>query len=347
MRILLVLAVVLALGGAVAGLTALASETEGPQGLQGIQGIKGIQGVAGLMGEQGPAGDQTCQTCHNETTMLLSKSLQWGQSGHGTGTSYGRGTSASCAGCHASEGFTVRVETGVAFDSLEEGISGPTPQNCRTCHDIHTDYTEDDWGLSTEGAVTLLVAGQVFDGGEGNLCASCHQPRRGILEDYAAVDGMVSITSTHWGPHHGVEANTLLGIGGWGEAGEPAPGHYAMEDDIVAEDTCVTCHLGPNDNHTFAPDEDNCQVACHEDVEDFDFNYENVQEDVQALFDELGELLEAIGIMHDGHPVVGDYTEAQAGALWNYLWILEDGSLGVHNSEYMKGLLEVGIAALQ
>lgn len=348
MRILLVLAVVLALGGAVAGLTALASETEGPQGTQGIQGMQGIQGVAGLMGEQGPAGDQTCQSCHNETTLLLSKSLQWGKSGHGIGTSYGRGTSTSCAGCHASEGFTVRVETGVAFDSLEEGIVGPTPQNCRTCHDIHTDFTEDDWGLATVAPLTLLVAGQVFDGGEGNLCASCHQPRRGFVEDYAAVDGMVDINSSHWGPHHGVEATMLLGTGGWGEAGEPTPGHYAMEDDIVTEDTCVTCHLGPNDDHTFAPDEASCQIEeCHADVEDFDFNYENVQEDVQALYDELGELLEAAGLQHDGHPVQGLWPEAQAGALWNWIFVMEDGSLGVHNSEYTKQLLEDGIAALQ
>ncbi len=347
MRILLVLAVVLALGGAVAGLTALASETEGPQGLQGIQGI---QGVAGLMGGQGPAGDQTCQTCHNETTDLVAKSMQWELSTHGTGETWAsRGPRASCAGCHASEGLTARIETGVAFDSLPDDFPNATKQNCRTCHDIHTDFTEDDWGLSTDEAVTLLVSGQVFDGGAGNLCASCHQPRRGFLESYGVVDGMVDVNSSHWGPHHGVEANTLLGIGGYGEPGEPTPGHYAEnEDGVVTEGTCATCHLGPNQIHTFEPTEASCQIeACHDDVDDFDFNYENVQEDVQALLDELGELLEVAGLQHDGHPVQGLWPEAQAGALWNWIFVQEDQSLGVHNSEYIKALLEDSIAALQ
>jgi hypothetical protein len=158
---------------------------------------------------------------------------------------------------------------------------------------------------------------------------------------------MVNVNSTHWGSHHGAQAAVLLGIGGAGEPGEPAPGHYAVEDDIVAEDTCQTCHMGPNQRHDWAPDEDYCQVACHEDIDDFDFNYENVQEEVQALFDELGELLETAGLQHDGHPVVGDYPEAQAAALWNWIFVMEDGSLGVHNSEYVKRLLEDGIAALQ
>lgn len=344
MKRILVLAFLLALGGAVAVLVACAG-TDGSEGPEGPQGLQGVQGVAGAIGLAGPAGDVSCQTCHNETTLILSKRLQWDESGHGTGTAYGRGTSASCAGCHSSEGFTVRVETGVAFDSLDDGIPNPTPQNCRTCHDIHTDYTEDDFDLSTTDPVTLLVSGAVFDGGEGNLCASCHQPRREFPE---AVDGLIDVNSSHWGPHYGVETTMLLGIGGYGELGEPTPGHYAEEDDLVAEDTCVTCHLGPDQNHTLEPDEDYCTVECHSDVEDFDFNYENVQEDVQAMLDELGELLEAAGLQHDGHPVVGMYPEAQAGALWNWILIgTGDGSLGVHNSEYTKRLLEDGIAALQ
>ena len=95
--------------------------------------------------------------------------------------------------------------------------------------------------------------------------------------------------------------------------------------------------------HTFAPTLKGCQ-SCHEGLTTFDRH--DVQTEIQALLDELEELLEAAGVMHDGHPVVGDFTEAKVGALFNYLFVLEDGSLGVHNSYYAKKLLEDSIADL-
>ena len=63
------------------------------------------------------------------------------------------------------------------------------------------------------------------------------------------------------------------------------------------------------------------------------------------MLEELGGLLEAKGLLHDGHPVLGTYPEAQAGALWNYIAVTEDGSLGVHNADYLEQLLQVGIDA--
>jgi hypothetical protein len=344
MRIILGLAFILALVGAATGLVALLSEAEGPQGPQGAQGLQGEVGATGLIGPQGPAGDEACQTCHNETTLIFLNKLWWEQSGHGTGESYVRGTRSSCAGCHSSEGFIELVVAGIQPNEVEEGIAMPTPPNCRTCHWIHNDFTEDDFALTTTDPVTFFVSGDVFDGGSGTLCANCHQPRRGFPE---AENGEVEVSSTHWGSHHGAQAAVLIGVGGAGEPGEPAPGHYAVEDEQVAEDTCATCHMGPNQYHDWAPDEDYCQIECHEDIEDFDFNYENVQDDVHALFDELGELLEAAHMLHDGHPVVGFYPKAQAAALWNYIIVLEDGSYGVHNSEYTKRILEEGIEAFK
>ena len=237
-----------------------------------------------------------------------------------------------------------RAATGMLADEFEEGTPNPSPVNCRTCHSVHTDYTEDDWALATTDPATFYLTGDVYDGGSGTLCANCHQPRRGFPEPEE--DGLIE-ASSHFGPHHSIQAAIILGVGGAGEPGEPAPGHYAVEDEMVAEDTCVTCHMGPDFNHFWEPDEDYCQIQCHEDIEDFDFNYENVQDDVHALFDELGELLEHAGLYHDGHPVAGNYPPAQAIALWNYITVLEDGSFGVHNSEYTKRLLEDGIEALK
>jgi hypothetical protein len=52
-------------------------------------------------------------------------------------------------------------------------------------------------------------------------------------------------------------------------------------------------------------------------------------------------------LLEAGNPVVGTYPEEQAGALWNYIRVEEDRSLGVHNSAYIKALLQAGIDALK
>jgi len=306
-----------------------------------LAGCAGSEGPAGPQGEQGPPGEPgatTCTDCHDSTTTILGIQGQWATSAHGSGTSYARGTRSSCAGCHAGEGFTAMVDAGLDWDTVETGVARPTRQTCRTCHEIHTTYTDSDWALTTTDAVTLIALGETFDGGDGNLCANCHQPRRAMDE---AVDGMVEV-GDHWGPHHGVEAAVLLGVGGTGVDG--SPGAHAT----MVADTCVSCHVGEGKNHTFAPAVTAC-TGCHADAEDFDIN--GTQTEVEELLAELEGLLEAKGMLLDGEPVEGDgvyYAEADAKALWNYILIaLEDGSDGVHNPTYVKALLEASIEWLQ
>ncbi len=294
--------------------------------------------------------EEACAACHNDSDQLVfAKSIQWETSGHGEGTSYLRGTSASCAGCHAGGGFTEMVAAGITNpEDVQEGQTNPTPQNCRTCHEIHTTYTDADWSLTTTKPVMLFASGQTFDGGKGNLCASCHQPRR----DMVAENGMVNVNSTHWGPHHGPQSAMLLGIGGAGVTGKPAA-HYSM-----VEDTCVTCHL-VNEVHTMAPNVQACQ-SCHADAADFDIG--GLQTEVEEMLGELTVLLSDKHMLetaahepyHTGmqledlHPVVGDYPEAEAAALWNWIFIsTEDSSHGVHNPSYTKALLEYSIGALR
>ena len=159
----------------------------------------------------------------------------------------------------------------------------------------------------------------------------------------AVEDGIVNVSSTHWGPHHGPQSTVLLGIGGALASGSPSM-HYTL-----VEDGCPQCHLADG-NHLFSPALNRqaitaCQT-CHTDAENFDIN--GLQTEVKALIVELEHLLEAEGLLHDGHPLVGEYPEAKAGALWNYIMLqIEDGSNGVHNPAYTKALLEASIEALQ
>lgn len=310
----------------------------GATGPAGPAGETGAEGPAGPAGESATTAELSCIECHDDTTMLTGKSTAWGDSLHGTGEAYVRAGSASCAGCHSGGAFTAMIEAGITPDAVEAGDPDPTRQDCRACHEVHTTYTTADWALTTTAPVAMYAfEGETYDGGEGNLCATCHEARRGMD---AAVDGMVEVTSTHWGPHHGPQSSMMLALAGGGDVSGSASVHYSQ-----VEDTCVTCHLGDGADHTFEPGVASCQ-ACHSGAEDFDIG--GVQTETQAMLDELGAALTAKGMLdEEGTMVVGIYPEAEAAALWNWIYVgLEDKSLGVHNPSYTKALLQAGLDAL-
>ena len=278
-----------------------------------------------------------CMACHNDTTVITGKQTSLSDAVHGIGEAYGRGTRAGCAGCHSGGAFSEMVAAGLTPDTVAAGDPNPTRQSCRTCHQVHTSYTTADWALETTAPVALYAFEETtFDGGKGNLCANCHQPRRVIAA--ADPNDNIAITSTHWGPHHGPQSAMLLGTGGAGDVAGSPSFHYRL-----AGDTCVTCHIGADASHSFESVSASC-TECHAEDEDLG----GAQDAIAAQIAELHDLLEAKGLYHDGHPVVGEYPAAQAQALWNYIFIaVEDGSLGTHNAPYTKALLEASIAALQ
>jgi len=217
--------------------------------------------------------------------------------------------------------------------------SNPSRIDCRACHQVHTSYTGDDWALETTAAVPLYAfEGVTFDGGMGNLCANCHQPRRAFP---AATDGKVKVDSTHWGAHHGPVASMLMGVG----AGGGVEGKPSMHVTTV-ENTCVACHMGGDAAaHSFTPNVTACQ-ACHADAKNFDIN--GVQTEIKAKLEEVKAALIAKGLLDaEGTIVVGDYPEAQAAALWNFLLVEEDKSMGVHNSTYANAMLDAALEALK
>jgi hypothetical protein len=278
-----------------------------------------------------------CMECHDDTTLITGKQTGISMAVHGTGTAFDyAGGRASCTGCHSGASFSAMIAAGQMPNEVE-AVTDVTRPDCRACHQIHTSYTSADWALETIAPVVeYAFEDVVYDGGQGNLCANCHQPRRTIAAPDA--DGNITVTSTHWGPHHGPQSAMLLGVGGAGAVEGAASYHYRL-----VGDTCVTCHIGENDSHTFLSVDSACD-ACHDEADDIGGS----QDAVQALITELHDLLEAKGLYHDGHPVVGTYPAAEAEALWNYIFIdVEDGSLGTHNPVYTRDLLNASIAALQ
>ncbi len=306
-----------------------------------------------VVSDDGGVSDASCSDCHNDTTLIVSKEVQWEASLHGSGMTFER-NGADCAICHTSEGFTERI-AGDTFE-ISADIQNSSPINCRTCHNIHDTYTSTDWALTTTEPVTFELTGDTYDLGNSNLCASCHQPRPSYDIPQAG-EGDVEITSTRFGPHHGPQSSMIVGVGGFGDEYTGSNVHY----DAV-NNGCISCHMtdgaygkqagGHTMNVTYEYHGETVEylagcTGCHTDIESFDRN--GVQAEVEELLEEARGLLVAQGLIdgESGSGIAGTFTSEQAGALWNYKTVEEDRSNGIHNPGFTKYLLETAIDALK
>jgi hypothetical protein len=329
-----------------AGLIMSGCTKEGPQGPAGEDGADGADGLDG---------EEQCGTCHDMSTDVKARILQWENSGHALNGNFER-NGASCAGCHTNEGFNDVLENNGEDMIASATMSNPTPVGCRTCHKIHETYTPSDWQLKGADPVTLIVGGET-DQGTGNTCANCHQARDAGIIGSTPGEGEVTITSPYWGPHHGTQANMIAADGGFEIPGDMS---YTTGPHSSMEGGCVTCHMAEpygvqSGGHQMAmgyayhgstvPNTAGCE-DCHEGIESFDFA--GTQTDVQEMLDELEVELLARGLMdEDHHAVPGTYPTNEAGAVYNFLFVKEDWSLGVHNHRYAKALLANTLADLQ
>jgi nitrate/TMAO reductase-like tetraheme cytochrome c subunit len=305
--------------------------------------------VATSSGSTADADAAPCAACHNDSTLIAGKATQWADSTHGTGEAYLRGTSASCAGCHSGGGFSLRIAAGQDPGQVTAGDPNPTRQDCRACHQIHTSYTGVDWALETTSAVNLFkIPGATFDGGDGNLCAQCHQPRSNAP---VPSGGQITGISSHWGPHHGPQSSVMLGVGGF----TASPGAPASHYNLLG-DTCVDCHMGgagANANHSYEPQLSVCK-GCHTTATSFDVD--GFQTHVQAQADAIKDELVSLGALscsvdsegvESCAPSVTSAPENVGKALWNWDIIAkDDGSKGVHNPAYVQAMLDEAAAQL-
>ena len=285
-----------------------------------------------------PAGPTTCFNCHgDDNTAVLLAGRQWENSLHSTGENIDRNSS-SCAYCHTNEGFVSLIETGTKISP-----ETPTGIGCFTCHAPHTTGS---LGLRTDESYSL-ENGVSVDIGKGNLCVNCHHSRRNV--NTYVYDGVKM--SSHYGPHYSNQADMLAGTGGYEYSGvtySNSPHTIQVE----TEDGCVACHMEVADRyvmgghsmnleweeeeHTDACD----QPGCHGDIGTF--NYKGAQTTVDSLLTELKDKLLAGNLIdEEGHPISRVVATADsAGALYNYKFVEEDKSKGIHNTDYAIQLLE-------
>jgi hypothetical protein len=100
-------------------------------------------------------------------------------------------------------------------------------------------------------------------------------------------------------------------------------------DDVDLVDACRNCH-GPVDSFDFARiDYDGDGVV------------EGVQTEVDGLMDDLAMMLPPLN--EPTVEVTADFTPAELKAAFNYTFVMEDGSHGVHNTSYAVGILKAAI----
>ena len=258
----------------------------------------------------------------------------------------------SCSFCHSGNSFRDAMAAGTNFSNQEAAAVEPTRQDCYTCHNIHTTYTKDDFGLRTETAVELVVGKQTFDGGAGNLCVNCHQARRYMANFADKVDPTKFAPTSRFNTHYSAQVDVMLGIvdvnAALGVDGK-ASVHMGVED------TCVGCHMGASKNHTFKAEAQlaTC-VTCHADATSTDVNgfTTELADKVKLLEEAL--LAKGLIVANDegGYSAVPQKEATAldaktAGALFAYFLYEEDLSDGIHNPGYFTALIDAALEALK
>jgi len=96
------------------------------------------------------------------------------------------------------------------------------------------------------------------------------------------------------------------------------------------------CHVSPS--------LDSLNRVAHADF-DGDGDVEGVHDEIEGLLDSLHTLLENAGLVdEDGDPLSVVVPDADsAGAVFNFKFVEEDHSHGIHNTKYAVGLLQSSI----
>ena len=323
---------------------------------------QGVTGNTNAISVTYSAGD--CSQCHDSLTHHI-KSAEWNASMHASPTRSPSGAGReSCVGCHTGPGFIGRMAGWDYTNSVYEAIT------CQACHDPHNaDPTTNPEQLRVKltDSVAFEDGSIVTNGGNGKLCMECHHAR----VDAKTYASDPNNASSHFGPHHGPQGDMLEGVNG-----------YTYDQDIPSSshskavpDTCVTCHMqavaasdpafAQAGGHTFNVSWSGgdlvtaCQQCHGSAVTSFDIalkDYDGdgvvdgVQTEVQHLLDKLSTLLPNSSGVLDGlvktPSPAKTWSASQVEAAYNYTFVEEDGSMGIHNTAYTVGLLKASIADL-
>lgn len=304
-----------------------------------------------------------CGQCH-DSVPTHKNNLEWNNSLHAVATTAPTGAGReSCARCHSGVGHVEWAKTGkTSVDPTYE------PIGCAACHDPH-DVTNPHQ-LRKAAPVTLMDGTVVANAGTGTSCLSCHISRRKAVDYVETTSG-----GSTFGPHHSLQGDMVAGANAINYGKNiPSSAHRS-----VVKDNCATCHMqtvlrtepgfGKVGGHTFkvgydggTPDDQADDVhltaacaECHGPMDtfniardDYDGNgvIQGVQDEVKGLLSQLAYLLPPVG-PKETITINNKWTKQQLKAGYNYSFVDQDGSYGIHNAAYAVGLIKASIADIK
>ena len=277
-----------------------------------------------------------------------------------------------CIRCHDGEGF-VAFTKGIAKDFSKMKLKDHIGITCATCHDQHGNGNTHQLRMPPTGSDTLGNGVSYTGlGGLGNICMNCHKARK---DNVAMISTTVSST---WGPHHTSQTDMLLGENAakFDDTTVYATGGHK---DYLA-DACVSCHMSATTDtsdhanynkvggHSWhmrnaTTNFQNVTVCkgCHTmdsfdgflASADYDGNgkIEPVRTEIHNLLTKLGRTLPHTGpdsALVIDYKAIGKSVDSvkMKKAWWNYQLVLNDGSVGLHNTAYAVDILQRSIKAL-
>jgi predicted CXXCH cytochrome family protein len=312
---------------------------------------------------------QLCGECHVQTS-------QWLNAGHADEEGeafvhydWTQPNRAACRKCHSGNGF-IDFSKGVP-DAEQSGEF--RVHDCLVCHATHGE--DSDHLLRVIDEVELPGGVIITDAGHSASCMVCHNGRRTPGGSSAAphylLGGvmLVGINGAEFGAtltnsaHSSVAGCVDCHMGPTPADGDPGAGKVGGHSFNMEVHT-------PGDPDEGFQNVGACNAAvCHGDTGplvdfnrpaygDFDGNgtIDGVQDEVQGLRDALyAEILIAGAVDLGGYPywdfsaVVDDppgFLQTVRDAVWNWEYVKNDHSNGIHNTDYTVGLLQVSIEAL-
>ncbi len=277
-----------------------------------------------------------CRQCHDAPDHHP-EFQEYDHAGHGNSMANGlnteytnRGSKTSiysdCARCHTANGH---VEVHVkGATSTSAPYANPSPVTCIACHDPHANNNPAQLRKAVDAT-----------------CTDCHSIR----------------PSSHSGLHNSHQGPMLKG-----EGGMELPGYTYRNSAHSAIDTrCVQCHMATPDaqyqdklgGHTFkvlfdndTPDDHSDDVInqtgcveCHASGVELQ-TMQDTQAEIKTLLNELKSYLR---LRTDGNPLYQmdtTLTTTEADIHYNWYFVNNDNSFGVHNFLYSKDLLTASIA---
>ena len=332
-----------------------------------------------------PATVGTCVQCH-DAPPNHADGTQWYASSHAVTTTIPSGSGRQyCVQCHTESGFISIVSNNAAGNGITYSSNTVYAAiGCQTCHEPHglTAPTNDSHLIRAMVSATFGDGTVITNGGEGNLCMTCHHSRDGSAVTNVANYPLGRNTwpgGSSFGPHDGVQGDMIEGINAitYGQVIPSSAHRYSVTN------SCVGCHMQTiastdpgfllSGGHTFEMSYkvvsngvtnkvDQVAVCnqCHGGITTFNFPVEDyantgavqgVQTEVQILLNQLSTLLPNSSGVIDGSvktslSVKTNWTTAQLQAAYDWQFVNNDGSLGVHNAPYATGLLKASIANL-